>query len=255
MRVFTVSQQWPNAFFSFIDDVFVMDAHWVEEFCRQMVGRNITWECILHPLSYAGKRDIIFSLMARAGCQLVSFGAQSSSESILKSIHRNPKEPQGLARAIAVCQKHDIQTIVTYIFGLPGETEQTMKQDVDWTLKHKPTLVDFHPLYVFPESQLARDHPDGDHTSLSDKAIDRACARGFRRFYFRPPNIWRILTVILRKNPRFLRNTFYVLKMLLVQSLPRENLMPFRRAVGKTRPEVPVTVPAVENLRKGDFSR
>jgi coproporphyrinogen III oxidase-like Fe-S oxidoreductase len=176
-----------------------------------------TWGCILHPSSFGARRVDILPLLAQAGCRFISFGAQSATGDILRRIGRHQQEPEWLAEALAICKKNDILTIVTYIYGLPGETAQTWRSNLDFVLRHRPHLVDFHPLFIVPNSCLDRDYPDGRVTALTEVEIEAACARSFRLFYTRPGVIWNLFWLTARKNPWYFFRALTAFKMLLLQ--------------------------------------
>lgn len=224
---------WPSAYITFIDDIFGQQARWIRSFCELVFkkGLKFRWTCILHPLSFSKQREEIIPLMARAGCNAVSFGAQSSSPEILENIRRFAREPEELAKAVKICRENNILTIVTYIFGLPGDTLDTIKMNVDWTINHKPHLVDFHPLAVLPDSSIDRDFRDRTITQVRQHQIERMCATAFQRYYLRPDTAWRIGTYILRNNPMFIPRMLPAVKNLFTFITPqREFLKPLTEA-------------------------
>lgn len=219
---------WPDAYFTFVDDVWGLENEWAVEFCRKKIERGLTfkWMCIIHPLSFGRRRAEIMELMARAGCNCISYGAQSSDPGILKAIQRSPREPGELAEAIALCRRLDILAIVTWIFGLPGETHETVKTSLDWCMKHKPHLADFHPLYVIPGTALEKQYGTGPCTVLTPQEVEMACATGFRRFYTNPFIAWQLASFILRKNPRYILRMGTPIKRLVIHALNQEKTLP-----------------------------
>ena len=201
-----VLERWPNAYFTFVDDIFGQNASWVEQFCRQLLERELRfkWFCILHPLSFKSQRQKLIPLMRAAGCNCISFGAQSSSPQILENIRRYAHEPGELAQAIALCKANNIVAIITYIFGLPGETAETLEANIRFALEHRPHLADFHPLGVLPTSHIDREfrEPGKVITTLAQSEIERHCAEAFRRFYLRPEAAWLLLRTMARDDPR-----------------------------------------------------
>jgi radical SAM superfamily enzyme YgiQ (UPF0313 family) len=216
-----VMADWPRPYVSFVDDVFGQRTEWVREFCSLVRARRLrfAWACLLNPTTFGRRRDETLSAMAAAGCNSVSWGAQSASPAVLANIRRAPREPDELAAAVATCRRLGILTIVTYIFGLPGETDETIAADVHWTARHRPHLADFHPLVVLPHSEIAAEYGDRPVTALTADAIERACARAFRGFYFRPGTVWRLALFVLRRNPGYLLRVGYAIKRLWIHML------------------------------------
>lgn len=220
-----VLERWPNAYFTFVDDIFGQSATWVEQFCRQVLDRRLRfkWFCILHPLCFPKKRAVLFPLMKAAGCNCISFGAQSSSPEILENIRRYAHEPRELAQAIALCKANDIVAIITYIFGLPGDTVETLEENIRFAVEHRPHLADFHPLGVLPTSHIDREFRGQGKTitTLSQDEIERHCANAFRRFYLRPEAVWLLLRTIVRDDPRHLMKLWSPVRKALQLMLPQ----------------------------------
>lgn len=220
-----VLERWPNAYFTFVDDIFGQSATWIEQFCGQVLERRLRfkWMCILHPLCFPKKRAEILPLMKAAGCNCISFGAQSSSPQILENIRRYAHEPQQLGQAIALCKASGIVSIITYIFGLPGDTAETLEENIRFALEHRPHLADFHPLGVLPTSHIDREFQAHGKTitALSQDEIERRCADAFRRFYLRPQAAWLLLRTIVRDDPRHLVKLWPPVKKALQLMLPR----------------------------------
>jgi radical SAM superfamily enzyme len=152
--------------------------------------------------------------MAAAGCTAISFGVQSGSPAILNAIRRDPRETAELAKTIRLCRRHNILTIVTYIFGLPGETPQTIEESVRSCLRLDSHLADFHPLFVLPGSAIDRECGDQPVCQATAEEIQRACAAAFRRFYLRPATLARLFWLVLRKNPAYLARILHPVKLL-----------------------------------------
>lgn len=220
-----VLERWPNAYFTFVDDIFGQSAAWVEQFCRKTLERGLRfkWFCILHPLSFPKNREVLFPLMKAAGCNCISFGAQSSSPEILKNIRRYPHEPGQLAKAIQLCKANDIVSVITYIFGLPGETRETLEENIRFSLEHRPHLADFHPLGVLPTSHIDREFRSHGKTitTLTQDEIERHCADAFKRFYLRPSAAWLLLRTVVRDDPRHLLKLWSPVKKALQLMLPQ----------------------------------
>lgn len=243
-----VLERWPNAYFTFVDDIFGQSATWVEQFCRLVLDRGVRfkWFCILHPLCFPKRRAELFPLMKAAGCNCISFGAQSSSPEILENIRRYAHEPRELAQAIALCKANGIVVVITYIFGLPGDTLETLEANIRFALEQRPHLVDFHPLGVLPTSHIDREFRGQGKTitTLSQDEIERCCADAFRRFYLRPAAVWQLLRTIVREDPRHLFKlwspAWKALSLMLPQrefTHPLSSAQPDRSAPASVAPE------------------
>jgi len=127
----------------FLDDTFNLDKNRVREFCQKKKAARIAmkWSCNFEA---AIADQELFHAMKKAGCWTVMLGGESGSDKILKFIHKGVTAAQ-LLMAGKWAARAGILTRVSFIFGLPTETEETISETID--LIHKS---DFH----FPYFQL-----------------------------------------------------------------------------------------------------
>jgi len=190
----------------FVDDIFAINFDWLREFCERIKKERIklNWMCDLHPLSFRKTREKAFSIMKDAGCNIISFGAQSSDTNILKRINRDPNEPEELRKAIYQAKSLGITTILTYILGLPGETIETIQKNFDFCLEIKPHLLDFHPLEVIPFSELDIRYREEEISKLNNRELFQLSIKYMTKYYARPTVIFQFLKDVLCKNPYWL---------------------------------------------------
>jgi radical SAM superfamily enzyme YgiQ (UPF0313 family) len=95
-----------------------------------------------------------------------------------------------------------------FIFGLPGETEETVQETIDYAKKIPLDKAQFLLLDVLPGTQLWKDHKDEFEHDLQKRSyqeltwvpdtvekevLEKAPARAFRSFFFRPRQILILL--------------------------------------------------------------
>ena len=187
----------------FIDDVFALSFNWLREFCRALKREkfDLRWMCNLLPSTFKERKKDAFLMMAESGCKLVSFGGQSANAEVLRNINRDPDEPEELKRSIHLAKKMNMTTAVTYIFGLPGDTNETLQQNLKFCIEAKPHIVDFHPLVILPNSEIALKYKDKSFCKLDEKEIKQLCKRYMVEYYTKPEVIFQLLKDILDKNP------------------------------------------------------
>jgi anaerobic magnesium-protoporphyrin IX monomethyl ester cyclase len=194
---------------NFQDDIFAWDLDWGREFMTLMKNSPIDFKymAILHPFSFHRAREEMIERLVESGCVMVSYGAQAVDAQVLKNVRRSPNEPEALARHLELCNSYKLFNVITYIFGLPGSTRETMAKSRAFALEHKPTFVDYHPLGLLPGAQLGAideamvGSPGGEFTIGELEAL---CSEALREFYFRPAALLRILDYTLRTNPGWL---------------------------------------------------
>ena len=190
----------------FLDDVFALRLDWLQAFCEGVERRGLrfSWGITLHPLTFGSGRRKAFEMLQKSGCQMVNYGAQSADPAVLKTIGRSPDEPDALREAIPMANAMGFATVLTYIFGLPGDTLQTLRGNVDFVTAVRPTLVDFHPLDYLPGSDLVDCIPVEARCALPQSEIQGLCRKAFLEYYGLRGGALRTAMYILRHNPEWL---------------------------------------------------
>ncbi|NLB34930.1 MAG: radical SAM protein [Elusimicrobia bacterium] len=197
-------------FIIFQDDMLAMEVGRIEELSRSIIEKNYSdfkWMCILHPLSLGNDSARLMWLMKKAGCVLISFGLQSTNPEILKNIRRSPLEPQALENNIKNASKVGILTAVDFIFGLPGETSETIRESQRYALRTRPDFVNFHTFSFVPGAELDEKYKGCSYSSLNGftkPELENICRRANLRFYFNPRVLFNTLKLIYKYAPEHL---------------------------------------------------
>lgn len=200
-------------YIGFRDDVFGFGNDWVVSFCNLMTDRRykVLWSCMVHPLSFVRDRGGIIGLLKKAGCDMLIFGLQSAHPEILKNIKRSAREPEELAQTVKAAKELGISTVVEFIFGLPGETEDTIRTSIDYVLRLKPHYAQFNALSVLEGSEIESVFGDNPVCGLSEERARKWCALASRRFYSSAGLLLQDVLHIINKNPAwFLKTARYV---------------------------------------------
>lgn len=138
--------------FHFTDELFTSDKKRVLGICALIKERklNISWVCSARA-QYLDKETL--EAMRNAGCREISFGVESGNEQVLKKIDKalNLKEA---ARVIQLTKKAGITTHASYILGYIGETEQTMRDTVNFAKKLNTDVAAFFVASPLPGTPL-----------------------------------------------------------------------------------------------------
>ena len=98
----------------------------------------------------------IVQTMADAGCQAICFGVESGNQEVLDLIKKNSNLAK-VKEAMRMAQDAGICALASFIVGLPGETEETLRKTVEFAeeLKHEfGSLYGFHILSPFPGTEV-----------------------------------------------------------------------------------------------------
>jgi anaerobic magnesium-protoporphyrin IX monomethyl ester cyclase len=129
-------------------DLFTVSRDQVVELCRMMIDEKIGIKWTSNSrVDYVDEEMLM--LMGRAGCRLISWGIESGNEQILKHA-RKGAYPDKAERALRWAKKAGIMNWGYFIIGLPGETEETIRQTIDFAKKLPLDIALFHVAAPYP---------------------------------------------------------------------------------------------------------
>ena len=138
--------------FFFSDDTFTVNRKGVREVCRLILKRNlqITWQAISRVDMV--DREIL-TCMRKAGCIQISYGVESGSANIRRLLNKKFTDSQ-IERAFRLTTRYGMLSRAYFIYGCPGETQQTIQATIDLIRRIKPLSVVFYILDLFPGTAL-----------------------------------------------------------------------------------------------------
>jgi radical SAM superfamily enzyme YgiQ (UPF0313 family) len=199
--------------FQFYDASFTTHKKRVLELCDRMVKEklNLIWAC--EARTDKVDKDML-TAMKKAGCIRIQFGIESGSQKILDRIKKGIT-PQIVEKAVNLTNKVGISTLGFFMFGLPGETEATMEETVQLAMRIPLTHAAFSLTRSFPNTELYEEHMKEiryDYfseftlgnvnsnqilkcygTNLSVQRIQKKVKEAYKKFYYRPIQIMRVL--------------------------------------------------------------
>jgi len=164
--------------------------------------------------------------MKSAGCFRINYAVESASPRIQKMIGKGA-DLEKVREAMAMTASRGIFVGSNFILGFPGETAEEMRATVDFALRCRAHIASFFYLCPFPGTPLAKNIPQlaeklketfmEDYSQItvnlsqvSDREMSRICKQAYRRFYFNPVRMIRILQAV-PKNFRTVVNAFSIL--------------------------------------------
>ena len=118
------------------------------EFSREIVRRklNIPWAMMAR--ADIMDEDILLSLRA-AGLEAIKYGVESADQRLLDNIHKGMDLGKA-EKMIRFTKSLGIKTHLTFSFGLPGETRETIKKTIALALSLDPDSLQFSINTAFP---------------------------------------------------------------------------------------------------------
>jgi len=138
------------------DDLFSSRRERLIEFCKRMKKLNekrqqkIKWTCQLSVLEID---DNLLKIMKEAGCEIISYGFESFSEEVLKSM-RKPIKPEQIDHALKATLRAKIGIQANFIFGDPAETVETSNKTLDYWKRECRGQVGLGFIQPYPGSEI-----------------------------------------------------------------------------------------------------
>ena len=96
---------------------------------------------------------LLLKKMKAAGCHLILFGVETADKTIQKTIKKS-LSLEKVKESVALAKSAGLDTRVSFMFGNPGETEDTMKKTLNFALELDPDEVHFNITTVFPGTEM-----------------------------------------------------------------------------------------------------
>ena len=202
-------------------DLFTVNRDQVMGLCKLMIeeGIDIKWTCNSR-VDYVDEE--MLQKMSKAGCWLISWGIESGNEDILRHA-RKGAYPDKAERALIWARRAGIKNWGYFIIGLPGETEATIRDTIDFSKKLPLDIALFHVAAPYPgtpfffevvENNWFRtdtrweqvDMDKGtvlDYPQLSAEQLLYWQRRAFREWAFRPGPAMTYLKMLLSDTSTF----------------------------------------------------
>ncbi len=197
----------------FDDDTLTDNRPRVEELARELGKLGVTWSC-------NAKANVPYEtlkVMKEGGLRLLLVGYESGNQQILHNIKKGLRTD--IARQFTKdCHALGIVIHGTFILGLPGETEETIEETINYAKEINPHTIQVSLAAPYPGTFLYKqatengwfdgsDHllTDGgnqiaqlSYPHLSSTVIFDKVEEFYKRFYFRPSKIGSIVWEMLR---------------------------------------------------------
>lgn len=136
--------------YSIYDELFSLNKKRVLEFCEAIKNLNITFECQLR----VDQIDLeMLLLMKEAGCREISYGIESGSDKIIDSMQKKINTKQ-IENALNLTKIAKIGIQGNFLYGDPLETEDTIRESLDFQERNKLYFNDWSMVIPYPGTVL-----------------------------------------------------------------------------------------------------
>jgi radical SAM superfamily enzyme YgiQ (UPF0313 family) len=130
----------------FLDDTFTINHSWVMEFCR-LYGAEIGAPFSLHARVETVNENLL-QMLAAAGCRQITYGVESGSERVRRTIMRRQVTNQRFKDVFRWTRDAGILLTANFMLGLPGETRDDLEQTLE--LADELNVADFGYFVFYP---------------------------------------------------------------------------------------------------------
>jgi radical SAM superfamily enzyme YgiQ (UPF0313 family) len=200
--------------FTMWSDTFNQSKKFVMEVCEEIKKRGMEQKIRWMANSRVDHVDAeVLAEMRSSGCIGVSYGVESGVDEILKNMKKGA-DAQQAREAVRLTKAAGIEVLTHIIFGLPGETRETINKTIRYVKEMDPDYAQFYCAIPFPKTELEElgkkngwittedyskyelNQPILNLPSLTSDQLQKARIRAYREFYLRPSYIYKRLLKI-----------------------------------------------------------
>jgi len=145
------------------DDAFMIIKDRTIEFCKEIIRRGIKTQFVCSARFRPISREVVM-LMKEAGFVHVLFGLESGAPNVMKLMRKGLTQ-KAVRHALKLFSETGIKATAFMIIGLPGETEETINQTIDFLQE----LQEIHYLY-YDDIGVAGIYPGTELFTLAKEA-------------------------------------------------------------------------------------
>ncbi|MFZ2089049.1 MAG: hopanoid biosynthesis associated radical SAM protein HpnJ [Desulfobaccales bacterium] len=197
----------------FDDDTFTAYGERAQEMARALAPLKCTW-------SATGRVNTSYETlraMKEGGLRLLVVGFESGDPQVLKNIKKGATPEMGL-RFMRWCKELGIMVHGTFMVGLPGESRASIEASMRFACQLNPDTIQVSLASPYPGTEFFdfcrgkgymadQNLVDGstgyqqcvvEYPGLAAQDIFKAVSRFYRRFYFRPQTLARIIRCMIK---------------------------------------------------------
>jgi radical SAM superfamily enzyme YgiQ (UPF0313 family) len=158
----------------FYDDDLTINRKRTVEIMERLIAAklDLIWSCTT-------RCDLVdaelLGLMKKAGCWMISYGIESGNEALRDTVEKGVSREQ-IEAAVRETKRAGIKVTGYFMIGLPGETEETVKETMIFADRLKLHYVNWAVLTVYPGSPFYLDIKNGKYENC--RLIKRDSEKG-----------------------------------------------------------------------------
>lgn len=135
----------------FDDDTFGIGKERTLEICRQIKAKGLGVPWVIMARADIFDRETL-TAMVDCGLRAVKYGVESGAQELIDNSGKC-LNLEKVAETVGITKELGINVHLTFMFGLPGETKDTIKKTIDFALRLDPDLLQFSLATPFPGTE------------------------------------------------------------------------------------------------------
>ncbi len=136
---------------TFFDDIFTLDKQFVTNLCKAIIAKDFHIGLSCETRVDCVNRELLMT-MRSAGFDRIFFGVESGCQDILDKYNKGTTISQ-IKDAVHLCKDLQIIPILSFIIGLPDDTEDTIIETIDFAISLNVRNIWFQPFTPFPGTE------------------------------------------------------------------------------------------------------
>ena len=169
----------------FIDDTFNVPIRRFKEILKILCKFNFEWFSFLR-VQYIDEE--VAKLMKESGCRGVYLGIESANDTVLENMNKKVSKEKFL-RGMAHLKKYEITTFAAFVIGFPGETQETIDENIDFLNTFDVDFYSTKDFYYMPHTSIHTDREKYGLTGMGNKwshnTMDSQTASEMKTYMFR----------------------------------------------------------------------
>ncbi len=149
----------------FSDDTFNLNRKWAERIFNLIIdnklNRKITYKASFRVSEKLVDKELL-QLAKEAGFWLIFYGVENGNQEMLDRMKKGITIGE-IKRAFELTHRAGLKTIGAFMFGLPGENEETIKDTFNLWKAIKPYITGYSPALPFPGTEFEKNVVEKGH--------------------------------------------------------------------------------------------
>ena len=135
------------------DEMFFFNKRFYEPLLNGIVDRGLKFRMWAYSRVDTVQSQYL-DLFNRAGINWLALGIEAGNQSVRKEVTKGSFKDINIRKVVDMVREHDINIIANYIFGLPEDSLETMKETLDLALELNTETANMYPCQALPGSAL-----------------------------------------------------------------------------------------------------